>query len=110
MRFYTPEAITGAAKRYGVNVLPAEVSRNVWECPLEDGALQICFRYVRLINKEIGNNIVRVRETIPLGDSDYVDRGGVAGTCFNRQEALPISKMSVAKKVLVDYAFQSFST
>jgi len=46
-----------------VNVLPEEVSRIVWKCSLEDGALRIGFRYVGPVGEEIDNSIVRVRET-----------------------------------------------
>jgi len=63
LRFYTPEVIAGGAKQHGVNVLPEEVSRNVWKCSLEDGVLQIGFRYVGPVGEEIDNSIVRVRET-----------------------------------------------
>lgn len=53
----------GGAKQHSVNVLPEEVSRIVWKCSLEDGALRIGFRYVGPVGEEIDNSIVRVRET-----------------------------------------------
>ena len=47
MGFYQPAVIVHDARRHGVRVLPADVTRSRVDCTMEDGALRMGLRYVR---------------------------------------------------------------
>ncbi|MCB2229071.1 error-prone DNA polymerase [bacterium] len=47
MGFYTPSTIVYEAQRRGVEILGVDVSRSVWDCTIENGAVRLGFRYVK---------------------------------------------------------------
>ncbi len=61
MGFYTPEVITGDAKRHNVPVLPVDINRSMWNCSIEGGSLRIGFRYVKGIGEDKGDRILTAR-------------------------------------------------
>jgi error-prone DNA polymerase len=78
MGFYIPEVITGDAKRHGVEILPVDISRSLYKCSIEKGALRIGFRYVKEMGEEKVKPIVAERERAPfLSLQDFVERTGL---------------------------------
>jgi error-prone DNA polymerase len=80
MGFYMPEVITGDAKRHGVEILPVDISRSIYKCSIEGGALRIGFRYVKGMGEEKVKPVVAEREKAPfLSLQDFYGRTGLDG-------------------------------
>lgn len=78
MGFYTPEVITGDAKRHNVPVLPVDINRSMWNCSIEEGSLRTGFRYVKGIGEEKGNRILKARQGGPFTSlQDFANRAGI---------------------------------
>jgi len=53
MGFYAPGTIVEDARRHGVEVRGPDVSRSLWDCSIEPGALRIGLRFVRGLGEKI---------------------------------------------------------
>jgi error-prone DNA polymerase len=91
MGFYHPATLVKDAERHGVRVLPVDVTRSVWRCTIETGAIRIGLRYIAGLRAETGRRIERERAAAPFaGLGDLVRRCGLhAGerTCLARAGA-----------------------
>jgi len=68
MGFYAPSQLIQDARRHGVEVRPADVSLSLWDCTLEDGAVQLGLRMVGGLGKGAGERIVAGRPHASAAD------------------------------------------
>ncbi len=72
MGFYSPSTIIDDAKRHGVSILPADVTRSDWDCTIEDGSVRMGLRFVNGLGERDWEKISSGRPFQSL--SDFVRR------------------------------------
>jgi error-prone DNA polymerase len=75
MGFYQPLTLVKDAQRHGVRFLPVDVTRSVWGCSLEEGAVRLGLRYVAGLSQASGDRIAAAGRSTSL--QDFVDRTGL---------------------------------
>ncbi len=91
MGFYPPRALVSDAQRHGVAVRGIDVQHSAWDCTLEPGrgprhALRLGLRLVKGLSEEVGQTVVRARETGgPFRDlPDVARRTGLGAGALQR--------------------------
>jgi error-prone DNA polymerase len=75
MGFYHPFTLVKDAQRHGVRFRPADVTRSLWDCALEEGEVRLGLRCVGGVRKAAGEAIVRERARAGFRSlQDLVDR------------------------------------
>jgi error-prone DNA polymerase len=74
MGFYAPATLISDAQRHGLRVLPIDVTKSDWNCTIENMNVRLGLRYVKGLQAESGEAIIRERALSPLLDIDDIAR------------------------------------
>lgn len=73
--FYSPATIIHEAKRRGVETLPVDLTRSLWDCTIESGKVRLGFSYVKKLGETARLAIERELERGPFKSlEDFVYR------------------------------------
>jgi error-prone DNA polymerase len=68
MGFYAPSQLVQDARRHGVEVRPADVTRSGWDCTLEEGAVRLGLRMVGGLSQAAGQRIFSNKNYLSTAD------------------------------------------
>ncbi|HET7359889.1 MAG TPA: error-prone DNA polymerase, partial [Rhodanobacteraceae bacterium] len=68
MGFYAPAQIVQDARRHGVEVRPADVTRSAWDCTLEAASLRLGLRMIHGLGEDMAARVVAARACAPFRD------------------------------------------
>jgi error-prone DNA polymerase len=78
MGFYHPATLVKDAERHGLRVRPIDVTRSVWQCTIEEGALRLGLRYVSGLREASARRVEAERTQAPFASlGDLVGRAGL---------------------------------
>ncbi|MDH5780987.1 MAG: DNA polymerase III subunit alpha [Dehalococcoidia bacterium] len=70
MGFYAPEVIVRDAKRYGIEILPADINKSSARGTIEGGKVRLGFMYIKEVGEKAMSQIVAERQKTPYVSLD----------------------------------------
>ena len=84
MGFYAPAQIVRDARDHGVEVLPMDVNRSLWDCTLEGAALRLGLRQIRGLKEDAADRLIAARGDGYRSPLDLWERTGISPAVLTR--------------------------